>query len=95
MDGGHFKHVIMNLAIDLPEDIIVIVTFLIVLSLRVEGLEITHHINTNCGQNIRLELFNKNHTREIRISKGEKLALFMTMNEEIECFKTRFEKLKN
>ena len=92
INASEFKHVIMNFSLDLPEDI---GTFLIVLSLRIEGLEITHNTNTNSGHNIRLELLNKSHARVIRIKKGKKLALFMTMNEGTEHFKTRFEKIKN
>ena len=83
----------MNFLIDIPEDITG--TFLIVPSLKVEGLELKYNTNTNHGKNIMLELFNKNHTRKISVNKGEKLALFMTMNEGTEYFKTRFEKLKN
>ena len=83
----------MNFLIDIPEYIIG--TFLIVASLRVGGLELTYNTNTSHRQNVMLELFKKNHTRKISVNKGEKLALFMTIDEGTEYFKTRFEKLKN
>ena len=89
INACEFKHVIMKFSLELPEDIFG------TSSLRIEDLEIAHNTNTNNGQNIRLELLSKSHARVIRIKKGEKLALFMTMNEGTEHFKTRFEKIKN
>ena len=79
MQAGDFRYVLMNFSIDLPTDIIG--TFLIVPSLRDEGLELTHNTNPNCGQKMRFELFNKNNNKNIKIKKGDKLAIFMTINE--------------
>ena len=71
MNAGDFRYVVMDFSLDLPKDIMG--TFLIVPSLRVEGLDLTHHTNPGCGDKIRLDLFNKNHTRKIDVKKGKNL----------------------
>ena len=90
MNAGDFRYVVMDFALNLPKDIMG--AFLIVPSLRVEGLELTHNTNPGCVDKMRFELFNKNHTRKIEVKKGEKLALFVTINEGIKSFQTRYEK---
>ena len=90
INAGDCRYVVMDFAIGLPKDIMR--TFLIVLSLRVEGLELTYNTNPECGEKIKFELFNNNRNRKILIKKEEKLALFMTINEELESFQTRYEK---
>ena len=89
MNVGDFKYKIMDFAVDVPKDILS--TFLIVPSLKVEGLQLTYHTNIGCGDKIRFELFNKNHEKKIDIKKREKLALFMTINDGAENFQTRYE----
>ena len=71
MNAGDFRYVVMDFAIGLPKDIMG--TFLIVPSLRVEGLELTYSTNPECGEKIKFELFNKNHNRKIVIKKGRNL----------------------
>ena len=90
MNAGDFRYVVMDFAIGLPEDIMG--TFLIVPSLRVVGLELRYNTNPACGEKIKFELFNKDRNRKIVIKKEEKLALFMTINEGLESFQTRYEK---
>ena len=90
MNAGDFRYVVMDFALNLSKD--VMGAFLIVPSLRFEGLELTHNTNPGCGDKMRFELFNKNHTRNIEVKKGEKLAFFVTINEGIESFQTRYEK---
>ena len=89
MNAGDLRYVVMDFAADLPKGIMG--TFLIVPSLRVEGLDLTYNTNPGCGNKIRFELFNKNHSRKIDVKKREKLALFMTINEGTERFQTKYE----
>ena len=67
MNAGDFRYVVMDFAIGLPEDILG--TFLIVPSLRVEGLELTYNTNPEFGEKIKFELFNKDRNRKIVIKK--------------------------
>ena len=80
MNAGDFRYVVMNFAVDITKDIMG--TFLIVPSLKLEG---------GCGDKIRFELFNKNHSRKIDVKNSEKLALFMIISEGTERFQTRYE----
>ena len=71
MNAGDFRYVVMDFAIGLPEDILG--TFLIVPSLRVEGLELTYNTNPEFGEKIKFELFNKDRNRKIVIKKRRNL----------------------
>ena len=63
-------------------------------SLRDEGMRLTHHTNVSDNQRIRLELFNKTFNKTFTLKKKTKIALFMTLNEGTEGFKTEPEKIK-
>ena len=89
---NEFKFAFLKYSIHLPGDILS--TFLITPALRDEGLKLTHHTNVNEDRRIRLELFNKTLNKTFTLKKRSKIALFMTLNEGTEGFKTEFEKIK-
>ena len=72
MNAGDFRYVVMDFSLNLPKDIMG--TFLIVPSLRVEGLQLTHHTNPGCGDKIRFKLFNQNYAKKIDVKKKEKIG---------------------
>ena len=89
MNPGDFKYLNMNFSIDIPEEIIG--TLAIVPSLKIEGLQMLHNTNTNCGQKIRFKLFNKNHNKKVVIGRRDKLAIFATINKGLENFRIKYE----
>ena len=88
---NEFKFAFLKYSIHLPEDILS--TFLITPALRDEGLRLTHHTNVNEDRSIQLELFNKTLDKTFTLRKKSRIALFMTLNEGTEGFKTEFEKI--
>ena len=83
------KFVFLKYSIHLPDDILT--TFLIQPSLGNEGLQLIHYTNTNRGERIRLEFFNKTHNKIFTLKKNSKIALFMMLNEETAGLKKTFE----
>ena len=89
---NEFKFTFLKYSIHLLEDILS--TFLITPALRNKGLRLTHLTNVNDDQRIRLEIFNKTLSKTFTLKKKSKIALFMTLNEGTDGFKTEFEKIK-
>ena len=86
-----FKFAFLKCSIHIPDDILS--TFLIMPSLREEGLKLTHYTNVNSSNRIRLEIFNNTTNKTFTLKKRTKIALFMTLNEGNEGFKTKYEKI--
>ena len=86
-----FKFAFLKYSTHIPDDILS--TFLIMPSLREEGLKLTHYTNVNSSNRIRLEIFNNTTNKTFRLKKRTKIALFMTLNEGNEGFTTEYEKI--
>ena len=69
----------------------IIGTFLVMTSLKIEGLQLTNYFFPQHGGKVRFELFNQNDNKKIDIKKRDKLAMFMTINKGKEHFQTRYE----
>ena len=91
MNAGDFRYVNMNCSTELPDGIIG--TFILLPSLRDEGLELALHNSNPDSRKVQFELLNKNHSRKIRIRKRDKIAMFMTLNDGTENFKMKYEHL--
>ena len=81
---GQTKLVFLKCSIHHPDNILS--TFLIMPSLRNEGLKLAHHRNVNVDQRIRLEFLNPT-LKTFTLKKDSKIALFMRLNEGSEGLK--------
>ena len=88
---GQAKFAFLKYSIHVPDDILS--TFLIMPALRKEGLKLAHHTDVNSDQRIRLEYINTT-LKKFTLKKNSKIALFMTLNEGSDWFKTEFEKIE-
>ena len=87
---GEAKFVFLKYSIHVPDD--VLSTFVIMPELRKEGLKLAHHTNVNVDQRIMLEYINPT-LKTFTLKKNSKIALFMTINEGNDVFKTEFTKI--
>ena len=85
---GETKRIVLNYSIHLPQDILT--TFLVAPALGKEGLQLTRYSDVNSDTRIYLEFFNKTHHTTFTCTKKSKIALFMTLNEEMARLKTVF-----